>query len=385
MSFRHLQTVTGLAFLLFLCSSCGAGQSRQIQANDQACEPASGRQCLTPNGEALLDGLIDAGKLPELHRLDFSAYRNEVKKFYKSLNGSLGWIQRNKPTAQARALIDTLDKAVYKGLRPEDYDSPQWDKRLALIEQAPNASESELLNFDLALTVSGMRYILDLHNGRVNPRLFRFDFDIDHTKFDLSAFLRQELVDSQDIDAALALVEPPFPVYRRTEAALKTYLELARRDEGDLFPVLSKTIKPGDSYPGAPLLVKKLALLGDVPEEQGPTEKFYNDALVNGVKHFQRRHGLEPNGLIDAATVKELNTPLSRRVMQFQLTLERLRWLPHEFDRPPIVVNIPEFRLHADNEDYHWVLSMKVVVGGAYEHRTPVFASAIKSVIFRPY
>jgi murein L,D-transpeptidase YcbB/YkuD len=137
-----------------------------------------------------------------------------------------------------------LDKAVYKGLRPEDYDSPQWDERLALIEQTPTASESDFVNFDLALTVSVMRYVSDLRNGRVNPRLFHVDFDIDHTQFDLSAFLRQELVDSQDIDAALALVEPPFPIYRRTEAALKTYLELAREDVGAGFPFLHERSNP---------------------------------------------------------------------------------------------------------------------------------------------
>jgi murein L,D-transpeptidase YcbB/YkuD len=142
----------------------------------------------------------------------------KFKEFYKPLNGSLGWIQRSKPTPQARALIDTLDKAVYKGLRPEDYGSPQWDQRLALIEQAPTVSESDLVTFDFALTVSVMRYISDLHYGRVNPRLFHFDFDIDHTKFDLSAFLREELVNSQDIDATLSLVEPTFPVYRRSSA-----------------------------------------------------------------------------------------------------------------------------------------------------------------------
>ena len=226
MSFRHLQTVTCFAFLMFLCTSCGAGPGRQIRRTIRPVRLASGRQCLTPNGEALLQSLIDAAELPDLHRPDFSAYRNEVTEFYKSLNRSLGWIQRSKPTPQARALIDTLDKAVYKGLRPENYDSPQWDERLALIEQTPSVSESNLVNFDLALTVSGMRYISDLRNGRVNPRLFHVDFDMDHTKFDLSAFLRQVLVDSRDIDAALAPVEPPFPIYRRTEAALKTYLEL---------------------------------------------------------------------------------------------------------------------------------------------------------------
>ncbi len=49
------------------------------------------------------------------------------------------------------------------------------------------------------------------------------------------------------------------------------------------------------------------------------------------------------------------------------------------------MINIPEFLLHADDEQFHWVLSMKVVVGRAYHHQTPVFASELKSVIFRPY
>src|SRR5690349_10557982 len=151
MSFRHLRTVTCFAFLLFLCTSCGAGQGSQVHANNQACEAASGEQCLTRNGEALLHTLIEGAKLPDLHRQDFSAYRNEVKEFYKSLNGSLGWIQRSKPTPQARALIETLGRAVYKGLRPEDYGSPQWDERFALIEQTPSVSESDLVYFDLAL------------------------------------------------------------------------------------------------------------------------------------------------------------------------------------------------------------------------------------------
>jgi len=58
--------------------------------------------------------------------------------------------------------------------------------------------------------------------------------------------------------------------------------------------------------------------------------------------------------------------------------LERWRWLPHEFGRPPIVVNISEFRLGATNAEYRSALSMKVVVGRAFRHRTPVFASEMK-------
>ena len=122
--------------------------------------------------------------------------------------------------------------------------------------------ESDLVKFDLEVTVSAMRYISDLHIGRVNPRLFHFGLDIDHKKIDLSEFFTQKLVGATDVDAVLQTVEPPFPIYRRTQDALKKYMEFARIDDGELLPVSSRAIKPGDSYAGVPRLAKLLALLG---------------------------------------------------------------------------------------------------------------------------
>jgi len=134
-------------------------------------------------------------------------------------------------------------------------------------------------------------------------------------------------------------------------------------------------------------LQRLLHLLGDLPgiSVADPPDLAYKGSLVVAVKHFQQRHGLEPDGIIDAHTFKEMNTPLSQRVLQLKLTLERWRWLPHEFNRLPIVVNIPEFRLYAANAEYRSAFSMKVVVGRSYKHQTPVFAAELKSVIFRPY
>ena len=65
--------------------------------------------------------------------------------------------------------------------------------------------------------------------------------------------------------------------------------------------------------------------------------------------------------------------------------LERWRWVPHSFPRPPIVVNIPEFRLRAYDDQYRPELEMKVVVGKAYRHKTPVFSGNMTHLIFRPY
>ncbi len=103
------------------------------------------------------------------------------------------------------------------------------------------------------------------------------------------------------------------------------------------------------------------------------------------MKHFQLRHGLHTSGRLDANTVRQLNIPLSQRVEQLRLTLECWRWAPHDFARPPIIVNIPEFVLRGWNQQNRTELQMRVVVGKAYRHKTPVFSNQMRYVVFRPY
>jgi murein L,D-transpeptidase YcbB/YkuD len=347
---------------------------------------ASERQGLSAEGKSLLDSIIDVGKLPDLHRTSFVDLKGETREFYVSLDDSLAWISNSKPTSQALTMIHLLETAGGKGLNAEDYNGPRWDSRLARLEQPSPPREADLVSFDVALTVSAMRYISDLYIGRVSPRLLHFELDIHERKMDLSEFLKGVLASGSDISSGIQDVEPPFPAYRRTILALQKYREVAREDDGEPLPAAGKTIQPGDTYAGVPRLFRQLRLLGDLPlGATAPSSTVYQGTLPGAVKHFQERHGIESTGQIDEETLKVLNTPIARRVTQLELTLERWRWAPHKFVRPPVVVNIPEFRLHADDEQYHWVLSMKVVVGKAYGHKTPVFASEIRSVIFRPY
>src|SRR5271168_1979044 len=59
--------------------------------------------------------------------------------------------------------------------------------------------------------------------------------------------------------------------------------------------------------------------------------------------------------------------------------------MPTEFQQPPVLVNIPEFRLRAYSEDHQLALSMNVVVGKAAPTQTPVFTDDIQFIVFRPY
>jgi murein L,D-transpeptidase YcbB/YkuD len=107
--------------------------------------------------------------------------------------------------------------------------------------------------------------------------------------------------------------------------------------------------------------------------------------LVEGVKHYQDRHGETPTGNLDTRTVNELNTPPAVRIRQIKLTLERWRWLPHSFPQPPVVVNLPEYRVRAMNPDGTVAFYKNVIIGKAYGHKSPIFEKEIQYVVFRPY
>ena len=391
---KKVSISTGLALALALVTiflvwnhSVGAARRASRQAESSPSGVAA-PQLLSSDAQASLRGIIQAGNLSELRWPDFSDYDKHVQKFYESYRYSLPWVRGMQPTAQAQQVISILLKSEQKGLAAEDYDGPRWGDRLAKLRPAAGQpSEADAVRFDAALTVCLMRYVSDLRIGKVNPKHFDFGFDVESKKYDLPDFLKEDVADSSDVPGVLAKVEPPYPGYQRTLQALHSYFEFAKEYDGKQLPAIQKPIGPGDSYSGAPQLTKLLQLLGDLPADVGAPagETVYQAPLADAVKSFQRRHGRTPDGRITAQTLADLNVPLTNRIRQMQLTLERWRWLPVVPPSALIVANIPEFRLRAYDENYKVALSMNVVVGKAYKHETPVFSDTMQYVVFQPY
>ena len=341
-----------------------------------------------PANQAEFDAIIEAGSLPDLRWPNFNDYRPAVKKFYEAGGYAMAWTGSGKPIPQAQAMIDQFKQAQLKGLTPEDYDASRWDARLArLAPSTVNPAQADLLHFDVAMTVLTMRYISDLHIGRVNPQRLKFGLAGGPQKLDLADFIRTRLLPATDVNAVVVSVERPYAGYRRAEAALAQYQKLAAQGDGQPVPVPARSLRPGDTFTGMPQLARRLHQLGDLASLDDPAtqETVYQGVVVDAVKHFQSRHGLEPDGVLGKDTIAQINTPLSTRVLQLELALERYRWLPLDFPQPPILVNIPEFRLRTLRRAEGGFLTMNVVVGKAYRHKTPVFADLMRYVIFHPY
>src|SRR5580658_2881570 len=347
--------------------------------------PAVAGQTLSASGVPVLRGIVDSGRNADLRWSDFTPYKTEVAKLYETNGYSLLWVQDGRVRPQGLALIELLQNADAKGLDPEDYDGSRWQGRLLKLGQRP--SEQDLVSFDTALTVSAMRYIRAIHYGRVNPKEFKFQLDMGWEQLSLAEFIQTQVVNAADPAADIQKLEPPFLGYRKLLALLPVYEGYANQDDGEKLPTITKTVRPGQTYAGVVRLGRFLQIIGDIPAsaQLNPNATIYDGTLVEGVKHYQDRHGETPTGNLDTRTINELNTPPAVRIRQIKLTLERWRWLPHSFSQPPVVVNLPEYRVRAMNPDGTVAFYKNVIIGKAYGHKSPVFEKEIQYVVFRPY
>jgi L,D-transpeptidase YcbB len=301
------------------------------------------------------------------------------------------WSHDGRLTPQGEALLQELGRADAYGLRVEDYAAaPGFTTAAAAAAMSP-ADEQRWARFDVRLTAAALRFLSDLHYGRVDPAAAGFKLQAPHEPLDLAATL-DALARASDVSAVLSRTEPAFHHYKLLKDALARYLTLAHQHAAlTKLPPAPGTLKPGDSYAGAPQLRDLLIALGDLPADGGAPSSSpptFDASLSSGVRAFQQRHGLTADGAIGKATFAALTTPLARRVRQIALTLERWRWLP-PFQTPPIIVNIPQFRLFAfrTTEDRAAdILQMDVIVGRTYPRtQTPVFEADMRYVVFRPY
>jgi murein L,D-transpeptidase YcbB/YkuD len=299
------------------------------------------------------------------------------------------WFSQGRATADARQAADILAAASADGLEPRDYDADNLQRALDQAADGQPLAPQTVARLDERLTTAMQRYLSDLHGGRVEPRkIFENFAAAPDAQFDPSAYLRAA-VTRHNLPEAVRQAAPSFPLYGTLREALAHYRALARHPawQAPLPPLPGKKLVLGQPYAGVPVLTQRLIALGDLPAGT-PAPEDYEGALVEGVKAFQVRHGLDADGTLGAGTLAQLNAPLASRVRQIELTLERLRWTPLLDGPRMIVVNVPEFVLRAyevHDGNVQVKVEMKVIVGKALDTRTPLFKEDMRFIEFSPY
>jgi len=300
------------------------------------------------------------------------------------------WLDASgRPNASARDALQLLAEAPADGLVAQDYQARELALQAAALSRAPEAAAPTAQAFERALNAAMQRFLHDLHRGRVDPRSLGFRVEQRESEVpDFAALLHAAAADLR-LPQAAADLRPRLRQYGKLREALARYRALAADTLPDLLPTIApaRSLKTGDTYTGAAALQRRLAALGDLPVDAPPPGDRYDAALVDGVKRFQVRHGLEADGALGNTTLAALNVPLAQRVQQLELALERLRWLPDLGGQPFIGINIPMFRLWAWDPapPAAQLIDMGVVVGRALNTQTPVLLEQMRYLVFRPY
>lgn len=318
---------------------------------------------------------------------DDASWRRDLYAFYSGAGFAPQWLDaRGRPTADASEALGLLQDAAADGLDPQAYESAELIAQADRLADPASGGAEARAEFDRLLSGALLRYLRHLHTGRVDPRTIGFRLAVPPDEADDFVGLLRTALASHRVAALASDVAPPLVLYRNLRSALARYRRLASDEAGETLPVPDRSVHPGDPYPAVPALAARLVRLGDLAAET--TGGVYAGAVVEGVKRFQRRHGLNDDGVIGRQTFTALNVPLAWRVRQIELALERLRWLPHLGEERFVAVNIPMFRL--------WVwdtirqtgeprFDMAVIVGRALNTETPVFVERMDSIVFRPY
>lgn len=333
----------------------------------------------------LLAGGADPASGPLTH-----AEQTELTRLYEPDGHAPLWIDVNGlPTRIAGEALALVGGADADGLDPAAYGRLQLDRLAATLRAAQPPRIADAAAFDVTLSTGMLRYLRHLHLGRIDPRTIGFELSVPADYHDFVMLLRTALADDR-LAETVAELSPPLVQYRALRTMLARYRWLATGANLEPIPLAAGTVRPGEPYAGLQALYRRLVAFGDLPTATpAPADgAVYDGALVEGVKQFQIRHGLEADGILGRATQAALHVPLTWRVRQIELALERLRWLPDLGDRRLIALNIPMFYLWMwDSHPSSGAPSggMRAIVGRALSTETPVFAEEMLYLIFRPY
>jgi L,D-transpeptidase YcbB len=338
---------------------------------------------------ATVQKILESAEHPGMTWGSIPDVTEDLKPLYAAEPDRLLWFDGTAPLPAVERTLAALTAAAEHGLDPADYEPGLAEQWRAIGSERTTAADRAL--FDVALSVATARILRAVHVGRVDPATMHWEYEIERKPVDPQGLLR-EVREGKGLAATLDSLQPPFAHYARARRTLAAYRALSRAGEPEPVPDLPRgptKVEPGKAWTGVTQLAARLRVFGDLAEGTAPVSgspSLYSAPLVDAVKRFQERHGLEADGIVGAATIRLLNVTLAQRVRQIELAMERMRWLPKLSDRPNVFVNVPLFRMWAtDPVTGEEPLRMNVVVGRALNHQTPLFVEQMEYVIFRPY
>ncbi|MBM3422576.1 MAG: L,D-transpeptidase family protein [Chlorobi bacterium] len=302
------------------------------------------------------------------------SFKSQLGRFYAVRQYIPVWTDQRMIVELLQAVEDARDD----GLNPDDYHIG----RLRRLYGNPSRTPAEQVGDDLLLTDAFLTLAYHLRFGKVDPESMDPDWNLDvSVRRKAIEYRLQQAITAGRIREALDELRPRHPEYTQLKKGLALYRSIAKAGGWQRIPE-GASFREGTTDSRVPLLRKRLRASGDLSSALVDTSNVYSAAMVGAVKRFQKRNGLEVDGIAGPATVHELNIPAADRVDQIRLNLERYRWFIGDIASTHVLVNIPAFTLqYVENGRIRW--ATRVIVGQPYR-KTPVFKADMQYIVFNP-
>ncbi|WP_144822003.1 L,D-transpeptidase family protein [Marinobacter piscensis] len=299
------------------------------------------------------------------------AEQADLQDFYAARQGRPAW-QHAETVAGFAAALSTIES---DGLNAADYrpDALMSSHRQL---QTQTGTLEDHLRLELRISRTLMTVLHHLQRGKVDPYSVDPEWETPITAPSLNMQAISQAVDAQRFEQAFALARPEAAPYQRLRAGLAQYRQLERQGGWPRLPVRQRPIRPGDTHKDVALLRKRLLITGE------PATHEYTDHLVDAVRRFQRHHLLEEDGVVGRRTRAALNVPVTERINQIRVNLERARWLLHGEAEEFVLVDIAGYRISYFRPNGE-IWRSRIVVGQPYR-RTPSLRSMITHLTINP-
>ena len=318
-----------------------------------------------------------------------------VKSLYARFGDNLLWLDdKGAHQPRVRALLTALAGADSDALRLDALPLADLYRSLATLDGAKRPTAEQLAEADVLLSSAYVTYGENMLTGQLDPRQFNQSWHISRQEEKIDSALTLTMRED-DFAAGLVRMRPQDPMYDSLRTEFVRYRDVVTRGGWQPIPA-GPQLKPGKSASPARLaaLRARLAAEGYLADTAARSDTLsspstqpavYDRDLAGAVARFQADHSIAVDSMLGGETLESLNFPAQYRLGQVAANLERYRWMPRSLGTRYIMVNVPQFYLHAFDNGQQ-VLDMKVIVGQEYEDKaTPVFSDSMEYVVFRPY
>ncbi|MES2983747.1 MAG: L,D-transpeptidase family protein [Pseudomonadota bacterium] len=320
--------------------------------------------------------LAQSLKQPSVTIADTTIRTEALREVYSANGNQLLWVDSSGLTRRARKALDVITAASEQGLDANLFAARTIRTLHSMPRGTAEQATARRVGLDMLMSNAVLRYATTMNRGTVRPQA---NTGIAALSTAEQAAMLTAAAATRDTAGYLASLTPQAAPYATMKTMLADYQTIAKNGGWPEFTV-GKPIKPGMSDARVASLREMLTITGDM-KKTSTDSLTYDEAIVEGVKQFQQRHGIEADGVLGASTQAALAVPVSKRIEQIAMTMERMRWMPRDLGDRYVLVNIPSYQLTAVAGGKQ--MEMNVVVGKTASP-TPMFSKAITDVVFNP-